>query len=159
MVETLEKAANYFKELTSYVQKLRDLPKVGHKAAIEAYKEFVGDSSTYYRSAVMCRANQLIAFIDLAIQPHGSDEWVNLRQILTALHYTGNSQHELENRDLFNTAERTEILNDIRERYARAEDRLGVFHEEAKSHLHLPAFERVLSVIREMDQMLSLIHI
>ncbi|MCW2099637.1 UNVERIFIED_ORG: hypothetical protein EDF86_0409 [Pseudomonas psychrophila] len=153
MVETLEKAANYFKELTSYVQKLRDLPKVGHKAAIEAYKEFVGDSSTYYRSAVMCRANQLTAFIDLAVQPPGSDAWVNLRQILTALHYTGNSQHELENRDLFSTAERTEILKDIRERYARAEDRLGVFHEEAKSQLHLPTYERVLSVIRELDQM------
>lgn len=153
MIETLEKAANYFKELSLYVQKVRDLPKVGYKAAIEAHKEFVGDSSTYYRSAVMCRANQLIAFIDLAVQPPGSDAWVNLRQILTALHYTGNSQHELENRNLFSTAERTEILNDIRERYARAEDRLGVFHEEAKSQLHLPTYERVLSVIKELDQM------
>ena len=153
LIEALDKAAGYFQELSSLIQKVRDIPKLGHEAAVEARKSYVGDRSTYFRSAVTCRANQLVSYTDLIVQPPGSDDWANLRRILTALHYTGNSQHELEDRDLFSAAERTEILNDIRERYARAEDTLGVFNEEAAARLNLPAFERLLSAIKELDHM------
>ena len=151
-VATLEKSAGYFLEMDRYIQKLRDVPKLGHEAAVEAKKLYVGDSSTFYRSAVICRAHQLVAYIDLIVQTPGSEEWITLRQILSELYYTADSQHELVDPDLFSAAERTEILNDIRERYARAEDRLGVFREGASSRLFLPVFERMLLVIKELDR-------
>lgn len=155
IVEAFDKAAAYYRELDDYICKLRAVPKLGHATAIEAQKHyvaFVQADTDYFRSAVVCRAYQLLVLPDLIIDAPGSAAWVSVRSLLTDLFYTAQSQYALEDRALFTLAERIEILTDIRERYARADDALGIFREEVGQHLDTQAFEKVLSALAELDQ-------
>lgn len=149
-----DKAAGYSQELKGLVNKLRDIPKFGRAAALDAQKYYVHydrTGSIHSRSAVMCRAYQLTTFSELVMTTLGSDEWSQLREILFSLHLTALTQYELENEALFSIVERTEVLESIRERYARTEDVLAIFRDEASASINSVAFEQLLSVIRELD--------
>ena len=155
MVEAFDKAAASYVELESYIKKLRAVPKLGYSTAAQAQKNyamFEQSDTVHYRSNTVCRAYQLLIFPDLLIDSPGSADWHNVRKTLTDLFYTAQTHYALEDQALFSLDERSEILTDIRERYARADDALGIFREEAGARLNMTAFEHVLSALAELDQ-------
>lgn len=155
IIDAFDKAAGYFRELETYIRALRAVPKLGHATALEAQKKYVlfeQADMTHYRSSVVCRGYQLLVLPELIVSSPGSADWVAVRKILTDLFYTSQSQYALEDQSLFSLEERAEILTDVRERYARADDALGIFQEEAGARLNRPAFNTVLSILVELDQ-------
>ena len=150
----LEKGANDFKDLDGYLEKLREVPRSGYRAAQrlrEIYVAYVADGSKQYRSDVICRAHQLVVLRDLITPRLGGEEWAELLRILKPLFYTAISQSELEDAELFSDSERSEILTDIRERYARADDALGIWYEAANAHLELLNLDVLNYVLKALD--------
>ena len=156
--EQLEGAVNDFKAMQGYLEKLRGVPKSGFREAQDARRryfgyevEIEGETVTRYRSDVLCRSHQLVVLRDLVpLEPLGDDRRA-VDEIVGPLYFKAKNQSELEDETLFSHSERLEILNDVREHYAAAEEALSIFLARPGTRLDQRHVDNVNTVIKALD--------
>ena len=156
--EQLEGAVNDFKAMQGYLEKLRGVPKSGFREAQDARRryfgyevEIEGETVTRYRSDVLCRSHQLVVLRDLVpLEPLGDDRRA-VDEIVGPLYFKAKNQSELEDETLFSRSERLEVLSDVREHYAAADDALSIFLMRPGTRLDQRQVGQVRAVIKALD--------
>ena len=156
--QQLEGAVNDFKVMQAYLEKLRGVPKSGFREALDARRrhiryevEIEGQTVTRYRSDVLCRSHQLVVLRDLVpLEPAGEDRRA-VDEIVGPLYFKAKNQSELEDETLFSHSERLEILNDVREHYAAAEEALSIFLARPGIQLDQRHVDNVNTVVKALD--------
>ena len=156
--QQLEGAVKDFQAMQAYLEKLRGVPKSGFREALDARRrhiryevEIEGQTVTRYRSDVLCRSHQLVVLRDLVpLEPAGEDRRA-VDEIVGPLYFKAKNQSELEDETLFSHSERLEILNDVREHYAAAEEALSLFLARPGIQLDQRHVDNVKTVIKALD--------
>lgn len=151
---------SYFKNQTDYLDRLRQVPRVGQARARDLEQQRPTSTSSIegerrYTTDIDFLNMQLGLLMDLAPKTLFSDEWDSLTDIISPLTYTAKSQAELVDTELFTHGERIEVMEDMGQRYARAQDALAILHLEAGDQFHQDDYRQLSEAIDELSARLE----
>lgn len=84
------------------------------------------------------------------LEPLGDDRRA-VDEIVGPLYFKAKNQSELEDETLFSRSERLEVLSDVREHYAAADDALSIFLMRPGTRLDQRQVGQVRAVIKALD--------
>ena len=93
----------------------------------------------------------LLTLVDLVPKEPFGPQWHALVEIVWPLTFTVQSHAQLMEPELFNHAERVEVLLDIQERYARAHDALAILHLDVGDQFNLGDFNRLAEMVQGLS--------
>ncbi|MQT41584.1 MULTISPECIES: dermonecrotic toxin domain-containing protein [unclassified Pseudomonas] len=143
-----------FQTLKHYLQALRDVPRVGDKMAREQMiGQFFTDASGMDREGTeMDFQNQVLRTLcDLIPKDLFGEVWERLHAITGPLGYTVEAHSQLADRTLFTYSERIEILESVREQYAKAHDAVALLQLEVGEQLNMADYHRLNEVLERLN--------
>ncbi|MGO2711777.1 dermonecrotic toxin domain-containing protein [Pseudomonas helleri] len=143
-----------FQTLKRYHQALKDVPRVGEKMAREqVIGQFFTDATGMDREGTeMDFQNQVLRTLcDLMPKDLFGDVWERLNAITGPLGYTVAAHSQLADRTLFTYGERIEILESVREQYAKAHDALALLQLEVGEQLNMADYHRLNEVLERLN--------
>lgn len=150
----------YFKAQADYLNQLQHVPRVGEKLAraLEQQRPTIGSSAEgdqRYTTDIDFLNMQLGLLMDLAPKNLFSEEWDSLASIIVPLTYTAKSHAELIDTELFTHSERIEIMEDMAQRYARAQDALAILHLEVGDQFNPDDYQQLTEAVDALSARLE----
>lgn len=145
---------NDFQAQTRYLEAMRGVPRIGHRLAREletsAATSSRDDGAVRRTSDIDFLNLQLGLLLDLTPKTVFSETWHNLADIISPLTYTASAHAELVDTELFSHDERMEVLEDIGQRYAGAQDALSILNMELGDQLNPADYQRLMGVLEQL---------
>ena len=156
MYETQKRMAQAFEAQERVVEACRQVPRVGFRLAETMQSQFSpkitdADGSKRLITIIDYRSSEMMMLRDIIPKVPLSDVWENLATILEPLSYTVESHALMTHKALFSEAERSEVLDSIYERYARAQDALTILHQESKEQFNLSYYNQLTERLSELN--------
>lgn len=143
-----------FQTLKRYHQALKDVPRVGEKMAREqVIGQFFTDATGMDREGTEMDFQNLVlrTLCDLMPKDLFGEVWERLSAITGPLGYTVAAHSQLADRTLFTYGERIEILESVREQYAKAHDALALLQLEVGEQLNMADYHRLNEVLERLN--------
>lgn len=138
------------------LQVLRESPRVGFAMAKEKTHTVMptvaqAEGKSRLATELDFLTTHMLTLVDLVPKTPFSPQWHALVDIVWPLTFTVQSHAQLMEPELFNHAERVEVLSDIQERYARAHDALAILHLDVGDQFNLGDFNRLAEMVQGLS--------
>jgi len=143
-----------FKVLKNSHTALREVPRVGAQMASEQFiGQFFSDASGVDREGTeMDFQNMVLSSLrDLVPKQVFGEVWEQLKAIMDPLGFSVDAHSRLADTALFTYRERIEILESVREQYAKAHDALALLQLEVGDQLNMADYHRLNEVLERLS--------
>ena len=146
---------NDFREQVRLLDVLRESPRVGYAKAetrTRCMARVARPDGTLQQATELDFMSIYMGILtDIVPKEIFGAEWQALREIIWPLTFSLQTHAQLSDTSLFTHHERVEILTDLHERYARAQDSLAILHLEVGDKFNLTDYNRLTELIEEFS--------
>jgi hypothetical protein len=135
-----------YEEVDKRLQELEQIPQLGAQALEELNKGRPENELTALRVKIF----QLITLRILSVQTLLSDTTTALEAAIDPLVMLSRSHAELQSAHVYESSDRIAVLDNLVDRYNKAQDALGSIEIFSADELHMPAFNRLREIIEQL---------
>jgi len=135
-----------YEEVDKRLQELEQIPQLGTQALEELNKGRPENELTALRVKIF----QLITLRILSVQTLLSDTTTALEAAIDPLVMLSRSHAELQSAHVYESSDRIAVLDNLVDRYNKAQDALGSIEIFSADELHMPAFNRLREIIEQL---------
>ena len=142
---------NDFREQVRLLEVLRESPRVGYAMAEKRVSAMAlierPDGTRQQATELDFMSMHLGILTDVVPVIAFGEDWQALREIVWPLTFSLQTHAQLADTSLFTHSERVEIMTDLQERYARAQDALAILHLEVGYRFNRVEYNRLTEMI------------
>lgn len=150
-----------FQALKRHLQALKDVPRVGAQMAREqVVGQFFTDAAGVDREGTEMDFQNMVldTLCDVVPKDVFGEVRERLKVIMAPLRYSVDAHAQLVDGALFTYPERIEILEDVRERYAKAHDALALLQLDVGDQLNMADYHRLNQVLERLTVLVEQQH-